>query len=642
MENTAEEIMVAIEEVYLKSSLVNEQAKARLNVSTKVINKGLDSKPLKVHIRIIDVDESKEEIAKADARMVATEESLSAISMELTIEDPMRWSPDTPCLYKVIIEVTDHFDKVLIHEEHQHGFRDVKVEEGKLQINGTIAKIKESHLASYEDGFDFDPNRENYLAYMKHLKECNINAIWTGKELEDPLFYELCDQYGFYIFEQMHAEVGPDLIQRHRNHPSIIAWVIDEKGLKKNEALELRNKMITQDYDRPYIYREESLPKMTYIDQPFRIEWVSGQTDFIIESLVDYYPIEKTELWIIRTVDGEVIEEVNVKEFSIKESAEGAGKDKSVSNFKGSSDLLNWNGLDGSYTHVALEVRLAENVWWQKKGHVLASFSEVINIADYKNIPLEHSGYCKVEEKAEALVVKGQFGTIEVSKLSGFIEQIKLQGIDFLEAPVQPNFWMAGLDQSEGVDNDFYWMVKAFRKDPWEQAIGSIRVKTITHRMVGELAEISVEAKVKGLAGNLLMTYLISNQGECTITYEGTAARDLHRIGTCMTLALDCNQLNYFGEGPYGTIYSKAGATRCTVKSFDYSSDFLKGDPQTYKEVTWFTMNDQRSLGIMFEQFTPERLQVYTDGRKITVESIEPPDKGESFLYTVKCLLIYE
>ena len=82
---------------------------------------------------------------------------------------------------------------------------------------------------------------------MELMKQANINWIRTSHYPNAPLFYELCDKYGFYIMDEanqeahdyglsnnvsgddpqwrkMHVERAVSLVERDKNHACVIFW----------------------------------------------------------------------------------------------------------------------------------------------------------------------------------------------------------------------------------------------------------------------------------------------------------------------------------------------------------------------------------------------------------------------------------
>ena len=86
------------------------------------------------------------------------------------------------------------------------------------------------------------------------MKSNNINAVRTSHYPNHPYWYDLCDEYGLYVYDEANIEshgmgydpdqtLGNDsiwmkahlerttrMIERDKNHPSIIAWSLGNEG----------------------------------------------------------------------------------------------------------------------------------------------------------------------------------------------------------------------------------------------------------------------------------------------------------------------------------------------------------------------------------------------------------------------------
>ena len=88
---------------------------------------------------------------------------------------------------------------------------------------------------------------------LELMKQANINMIRTCHYPDDPLFYELCDKYGFYIMDEAnqeshgmgignktlgdnpvwkksHVERAVALVERDKNHACVIFWSLGNEG----------------------------------------------------------------------------------------------------------------------------------------------------------------------------------------------------------------------------------------------------------------------------------------------------------------------------------------------------------------------------------------------------------------------------
>ena len=86
------------------------------------------------------------------------------------------------------------------------GFRKIKIDGEIFKINGVPVKLKgiNRHEFLPRSGRTVDASSiHNDLILMKRA---NINMIRTSHYPDVPLFYELCDRYGFYVMDEANHE----------------------------------------------------------------------------------------------------------------------------------------------------------------------------------------------------------------------------------------------------------------------------------------------------------------------------------------------------------------------------------------------------------------------------------------------------
>lgn len=170
------------------------------------------------------------------------------------IKDVLHWSAEIPNLYSLSIELLNKNGKTLQVINRKVGFRNIKIEGGQVLINGKPILFKgvNRHEHNYKKGHVV--SRESMLEDIKIFKENNINAVRTSHYPNDPYWYELCDEYGIYVYDEANIEshgmgYNPDktlgnnpkwlnahiqrterMILRDRNHPSIVAWSLGNEA----------------------------------------------------------------------------------------------------------------------------------------------------------------------------------------------------------------------------------------------------------------------------------------------------------------------------------------------------------------------------------------------------------------------------
>lgn len=187
----------------------------------------------------------------AEDKEIFTETVEEGQKLTKKVEDINLWSAETPYLYRLIIET----DEELIGEEV--GFRDIKAENGVILINGQPVKFRGvNRHDSYAD--------TGYVASVQQMemdlvlmKQHNVNAIRTSHYPNAPVFYQLCDRYGFYVIDEADLEMhGGVSVNNHfhwdwSDYSGIALSASNplfEKGILNREQL-----LVTRDINRPCV-----------------------------------------------------------------------------------------------------------------------------------------------------------------------------------------------------------------------------------------------------------------------------------------------------------------------------------------------------------------------------------------------------
>jgi beta-galactosidase len=193
------------------------------------------------------------------------------------VSEPLKWTAETPNLYKLLLTLKNADGKVLEVIPVNVGFRKVEIKNGDLLVNGQRILIKGVNR------HEFDPDRgqaitvESMIKDIQVMKEHNINTVRCCHYPNQPAWYDLCDRYGIYLIDEANIEshgmgYGPEtlaknpafadahmnrtvrMVERDKNHPSVIIWSLgNEAGFGPN--FEATSKWIHQrDASRPVHY----------------------------------------------------------------------------------------------------------------------------------------------------------------------------------------------------------------------------------------------------------------------------------------------------------------------------------------------------------------------------------------------------
>ncbi len=127
-------------------------------------------------------------------------EAIEKTIVHFDVENPLLWSSEYPWLYTVVFNCGSEYICKKI------GFREVKIKDGLLLYNNRPIKFKgvNRHDTHPQNGYVVSTE------HMKHdllmMKRNNINTIRTSHYPNDPRFYEMCDELGFYVVDEADME----------------------------------------------------------------------------------------------------------------------------------------------------------------------------------------------------------------------------------------------------------------------------------------------------------------------------------------------------------------------------------------------------------------------------------------------------
>ena len=118
----------------------------------------------------------------------------------LTVPKPCLWNPEQPRLYHLFLDSEGEVitDRV--------GFREIHVENQTVMVNHVPIKFRGVNR------HDSDPvtgpviGLEQIETDLRLMKEHNFNAIRSSHYPNAPYFYELCDEYGFFVIDEADNE----------------------------------------------------------------------------------------------------------------------------------------------------------------------------------------------------------------------------------------------------------------------------------------------------------------------------------------------------------------------------------------------------------------------------------------------------
>ena len=252
------------EDVALGCTLADDLASAEVNLRVRLLGAG-----------------------SVRARIEGVGELTDAGGGEFTarIDAPRLWSSEDPHLYDVTLTVADEAGRLVEHIPLRLGVRRFGIEDGVLKINGQRIVFK--GVNRHEFGLDGRVmTRERTEADLVIAKAAGINAIRTSHYPNNSFFYELCDEYGLYVIDEMNLEshgswdalnrgqIGVDevipgdrpewaptlldraesMLARDKNHACVVMWSCGNESFGGTGILAVSNYFRRADPSRPVHY----------------------------------------------------------------------------------------------------------------------------------------------------------------------------------------------------------------------------------------------------------------------------------------------------------------------------------------------------------------------------------------------------
>lgn len=190
----------------------------------------------------------------------------SDLAVALAPLDVKEWNAEKPELYTLYITLSDD-EKDIQVVRASVGFKTVEIDGERFLFNNKLIKFKgvNHHDTHHLNGYVM--TAEELLKDVLLMKEFNCNAVRTSHYPPDPVFIELCDEYGLYVIDEADIEthgtqvdlklrptLTPNIISngkewlpamrdrvlrlyhRDKNHASITMWSLgNESGGWKNQ-----------------------------------------------------------------------------------------------------------------------------------------------------------------------------------------------------------------------------------------------------------------------------------------------------------------------------------------------------------------------------------------------------------------------
>jgi len=214
---------------------VRADAEGRFTIAAEID----DSGPARERLEIVcQLDLAGERIAEGTAPVVVGSGSTTVSGR---VDNPTLWSPDSPVLHDLTVELRDPSGEVLDTVHTRVGFRTISTDGNQVVLNGEPITLRLALDQGYwPDSLLALPSDDAVRQEIEWLREAGFNGVRKHMKIEDPRWWRWADELGLMVWQDMpagafHQPAGTELrgrivheweraISRDRSHPSAICF----------------------------------------------------------------------------------------------------------------------------------------------------------------------------------------------------------------------------------------------------------------------------------------------------------------------------------------------------------------------------------------------------------------------------------
>jgi len=255
---------ISVKDFRIVSTLDDSYTNGIFKLDVDIVNKGVQAKNITVLYELIDA--KGKIVAHASNNLQVDSESISTGSFNRILPQVAKWSAESPDLYRLLITLKEN-NTITELIPFKVGFRRIEIKEvaalnpqGKphtlFLFNGQPIKLKGVNIHEHNPETGHYVTEELMRKDFELMKQHNINAVRTCHYPQIRRFYELCDEYGFYVYDEANIEAhgmfynlrkggglgnNPDwlnpimertinMFERNKNHASVTFWSLGNEA----------------------------------------------------------------------------------------------------------------------------------------------------------------------------------------------------------------------------------------------------------------------------------------------------------------------------------------------------------------------------------------------------------------------------
>ena len=270
---------VAVYDVFYKTNLSENFDCADIDIDVTIRNVDGAKKNVTVYAELFDGEDT---VVRIVLPVALTGEEFEKVTLDSKVVAPKLWSAEYPNLYTLVVSLSEDGEETHF-VSNRVGFVKYEIKNGLMLVNGKEIMFKGVNRHDFTCDHLRATTYEDLMHSVLMMKKYNINSVRCSHYPNNPLWYELCDEYGLYMIDETNLETHgtwhygqreeeetlpasrPEwreavvdractMVERDKNHASICMWSLGNESFGGQNFVEMREEILKRDQSRVIHY----------------------------------------------------------------------------------------------------------------------------------------------------------------------------------------------------------------------------------------------------------------------------------------------------------------------------------------------------------------------------------------------------
>lgn len=251
----------SIQDFRIISTLDDSYKNGKFNLAINLKNTSSANKNVEVSYQLLD--KKGNTVARGEESTQIEKESVKSISFDKELPNIKTWTSEDPNLYKLLMTVKENGQPNEI-VPFNVGFRKIEIKDVKTNgrvdnlflVNGQPIKLKGVNVHEHNPETGHYMTEELMRKDFEIMRKNNINTVRLAHYPQGRRFYELCDEFGLYVYDEANIEshgmyydlrkggtlgnnpewLAPhmdrtiNMFEHNKNYPSVTIWSLGNEA----------------------------------------------------------------------------------------------------------------------------------------------------------------------------------------------------------------------------------------------------------------------------------------------------------------------------------------------------------------------------------------------------------------------------